>query len=91
MAHLVETMAYAGEVPWHGLGTKVPADLTPEQMLQAAGLDWEVNKVDLTYGDGLVVPGKKGLVRTSDGAYLDTIGDVGLNHLAGGVPMNVSF
>jgi len=75
MAHMVETMAYAGEVPWHGLGTKVPADLTPEQMLQAAGLDWEVNKVDLTYGDGLVVPGKKGLVRSSDGAYLDTIGD----------------
>ena len=75
MAHMIETMAYAGEVPWHGLGTKVPADLTPEQMLQAAGLDWEVNKVDLTYGDGLVVPGKKGLVRSSDGAYLDTIGD----------------
>ena len=75
MSHQVETMAYAGEVPWHGLGTKVPADLTPEQMLQAAGLDWEVNKVDLTYGDGLVVPGKKGLVRSSDGAYLDTIGD----------------
>jgi phage/plasmid-like protein (TIGR03299 family) len=75
MAHMVETMAYAGEVPWHGLGTKVPADLTPEQMLQAAGLDWEVNKVDLTYGDGLIVPGKKGLVRSSDGAYLDTIGD----------------
>jgi len=75
MSHQVETMAYAGEVPWHGLGTKVPADLTPEQMLQAAGLDWEVNKVDLTYGDGLIVPGKKGLVRSSDGAYLDTIGD----------------
>ena len=75
MSHMVETMAYAGEVPWHGLGTKVPSDLTPEQMLQAAGLDWEVNKVDLTYGDGLVVPGKKGLVRSSDGAYLDTIGD----------------
>ena len=75
MSHQVETMAYAGEVPWHGLGTKVPADLTPEQMLQAAGLDWEVNKVDLTYGDGLIVPGKKGLVRSSDGTYLDTIGD----------------
>lgn len=75
MAHMVETMAYAGEVPWHGLGTKVPADLTPEQMLEAAGLDWTVEKVDLTYGDGIIVPGKKGLVRSSDGAYLDTIGD----------------
>jgi len=75
MAHMVETMAYAGEVPWHGLGTKVPADLTPEQMLEAAGLDWEVEKVDLTYGDNQIVPGKKGLVRSSDGKDLDTIGD----------------
>ena len=39
MAHNVETMAYAGEVPWHGLGKRVPADLTSDQMLQAAGLD----------------------------------------------------
>ena len=31
MAHNVETMAYAGEVPWHGLGTKVIDDLTPEK------------------------------------------------------------
>ena len=80
MAHMVETMAYAGEVPWHGLGTKVPADLTPEQMLQAADLDWTVEKVDLTYQyrkipATQVVPGRKGLVRSKDGAYLDTVGD----------------
>ena len=79
MAHMVETMAYAGELPWHGLGTKVPADLTPEQMLEAAELDWTVDKVDLTYIDGRfgnqIVPGKKGLVRSKDGAYLDTVGD----------------
>ena len=42
MAHMVETMAYAGEVPWHGLGTKDPADLTPEQFMVKAGLDWTV-------------------------------------------------
>ena len=41
MAHQIETvngkvqMAYAGETPWHGLGTKVLSDLTPEQMLEA--------------------------------------------------------
>jgi len=45
MAHLVETMAYAGEVPWHGLGKSVPADLSPAQMLKAAELDWTVSKV----------------------------------------------
>ena len=45
MAHLVETMAYAGEVPWHGLGTPVSNDLTPGQMMDKAGLDWSVTKV----------------------------------------------
>lgn len=44
MAHMIETMAYAGEVPWHGLGKQVPHDLSPEQMLKAAGLDWTVSK-----------------------------------------------
>ena len=55
MAHEIEIvngvaqMAYAGQKPWHGLGTEVPADLTPVQMLEVAGLDWEVTKVPL-YG-----------------------------------------
>jgi len=43
MAHEVETMAYAGEVPWHGLGNKVTSDMTPNQMLVEAGLDWTVS------------------------------------------------
>ena len=36
MAHMVETMAYAGEVPWHGLGVPVSNDLSPEQMMVKA-------------------------------------------------------
>ena len=38
-------MAYAGDVPWHGLGTKVPNDLTPAQMLEVAGLNWTEKKL----------------------------------------------
>ena len=38
MAHMVETMAYAGEVPWHKLGVPVSNDLTPVQMMDKAGL-----------------------------------------------------
>ena len=74
MAHMVETMAYAGELPWHGLGTKVVADLTPEQMMQKAGVDWTVEKQDLVTAGGSTVKSKQALVRSSDGAVLDVVG-----------------
>ena len=45
MVAAVESMAYAGEVPWHGLGTKVSDDLSPNQIMVKAGLDWQVDKV----------------------------------------------
>lgn len=38
----VQSIAYYGEVPWHGLGKQVPRGITAEQMIQAAGLDWTV-------------------------------------------------
>ena len=71
---MVETMAYAGELPWHGLGTKVLADLTPEQMMQKAGVDWTVEKQDLVTAGGSTVKSKQALVRSSDGAVLDVVG-----------------
>ena len=81
MAHEIEMigdkaqMAYAGETPWHGLGTKVPADLTPDQMLDAAGLNWEVRKVPAfaTIGDKKVNVGHSALVRNSDDKILDVV------------------
>jgi len=75
MAHMIETMAYAGELPWHGLGVKVDDNLTPKEMLDAAELNWEVEKQDLVTAGGIQVPGKKGLVRTSDNTLLDIVGD----------------
>lgn len=77
MAHMVETMAYAGEVPWHGLGTRVPADLHPTQMLQKAGLDWTVRKIP-AYADVAgqrVAVGRSALVRDSDDSILDVVSD----------------
>jgi len=44
MAHNIETMAWANDEPWHGLGVKVEDSLTPLQMLEAAELDWTVSK-----------------------------------------------
>jgi len=49
MTAAVETMAYAGQVPWHGLGVEVSNDLTVYEMLQAAGLNWTVSKVPTFY------------------------------------------
>jgi len=83
MAHNIEMvdgkaqMAYAGDVPWHGLGTRVPADLTPEQMLDAAGLNWEVNKVPAfakVAGKNVNV-GWSALVRSSDEKIIDVVSE----------------
>lgn len=77
MAHQVETMAYAGEVPWHGLGKQVLPDLSPEQMLYEAGLDWSVEKVPAfaeVNGEKVAV-GKSALIRSSDSKVLDVVGD----------------
>lgn len=77
MAHLVETMAYAGEVPWHGLGVRVLPDLTPDQMMEAAGVNWTVRKVPAFANvDGVnVAVGRSALVRDTDGSVLDVVGD----------------
>lgn len=40
----VQTMAYVGKEPWHGLGTRVRQDVHADAMIVAAGLDWEVVK-----------------------------------------------
>lgn len=81
MAHMIEMidgkaqMAYAGAVPWHGLGTQVPADLTPDQMLEAAGLNWDVYKVPAfaTVGGQQVDVNRSALVRTADDKVLDVV------------------
>ena len=74
MAHEVETMAYAGELPWHGLGTEVSNDLTPIQMMQKAGVDWEVEQQKIVTESGLEINDKVALVRTSDNTLLDVTG-----------------
>lgn len=76
MSHEVETMAYAGQVPWHGLGVAVSNDLAPRQMMEKAGLDWSVEKIP-TYarvGDQEIPTGVEALVRSSDNKVLTQVG-----------------
>ena len=76
MSHMVETMAYAGEVPWHGLGEKVSNDLTPKQMMKKAQVDWEVLEVEsfIEFNGKKTPTGDKSLVRSTDGKVLTNTG-----------------
>ena len=49
MSHNVDSMAYVGEKPWHGLGSQVSEELMPLEMLKAAKLDWNVEKKSVFY------------------------------------------
>lgn len=81
MAHAIEMidgkaqMAYAGEVPWHGLGVRVPSDLTPEQILEAAGLNWDVSMAPAfaKIAGANVDIGHSALVRSTDNRVLDVV------------------
>ena len=77
MAHEVETMAWAGETPWHGLGVEVHNDLTPDQMLVKAGLDWTVDKIPsfININGEQIETGQQALVRSSDNSILSMVSD----------------
>lgn len=50
--HLVETMAYAGERPWHGLGNKLAPQQPIEVWKQQAGMDWQIEESEVRYISG---------------------------------------
>ena len=76
MSHEIETMAYAGEVPWHGLGVPVSNEMTPAEMMTAAGLDWEVSLTANHYPPDHAthpsepVPNSHFIERSNDGSIL---------------------
>lgn len=80
MSSKVEKMAYAGQVPWHGLGHAVSSKLSAEQMRKAAGQDYTVSKRPVQFTDShgklVTVPGEYLLVRDSDDKVLSSMGSV---------------
>jgi hypothetical protein len=42
MGHNINTIAYHGAPPWHGLGVQVKHRPTAGQMIATAALDWQV-------------------------------------------------
>jgi len=77
MTDNVETMAWTGEVPWHGLGHRVAGNLTPAEMMVASGTDWEVMKVPVfaKFRKQIIdIPKNEALIRVTDGKVLDMVG-----------------
>ncbi len=50
--HLVETMAYAGETPWHRVGNKLAANQPIEVWKRQAGMDWKIEASEVRYITG---------------------------------------
>ena len=50
--HLVETMAYAGEKPWHGLGNKLTTLQPIDVWKRQAGMDWMIEESEVRYITG---------------------------------------
>ncbi len=83
MAHEVETMAYRGETPWHGLGNPLSDDGVKDwrKACVEAGLDWAVALAPLEVGPsdapassiGQIVD-HRAAIRCSDGAILGVVG-----------------
>jgi phage/plasmid-like protein (TIGR03299 family) len=49
MAHLIEQMAYFGETPWHGLGSRLTEKQPLEVWQREAGMDWQIQESPVHY------------------------------------------
>ena len=55
--HLVQSMAYVGEQPWHGLGHHLTPNQPLEVWAQQAGMNWAIETADVQYISGHPFPG----------------------------------
>jgi phage/plasmid-like protein (TIGR03299 family) len=68
-------MAYFGETPWHGLGTRLNKPVNAEQAIEAAGLNYRVELEDLTTSRGISIPSRKAVVRLDTDEVLGVVSD----------------
>ncbi|GCB02627.1 DUF932 domain-containing protein [Ralstonia sp. SET104] len=50
--HLVQTMAYVGQKPWHGLGNELARHQPIEVWMQRAGMDWQIEETPVCFVTG---------------------------------------
>ena len=66
MAHLVSSMAYTGQAPWHELGNYLPAQQPIEVWAKAAGMDWQIESSPVQFGAAMDEHGKQDLILPFD-------------------------
>ncbi|VVE71650.1 phage/plasmid-like protein [Pandoraea captiosa] len=50
--HLVQSIAYVGAEPWHGLGNRLAQNQPLEVWAQQAGMDWKIEEAEVRFADG---------------------------------------
>ena len=81
MAHLLEQMAYIGDVPWHGLGNQLSAKEPIEVWAQQSGMDWTICESPVSFmtkdadshGTIVTFPENKVLFRSDTKAPLSVV------------------
>jgi phage/plasmid-like protein (TIGR03299 family) len=76
MSHEIETMAFFGRTPWHGLGTALAEEdqYDWQRTCAQAGLDWQVELAPLVTADTQAKVTHRAVRRTSDGRVLGVVG-----------------
>lgn len=49
MAHLIDSMAYVGDTPWHGLGNRLTEKQSIDVWAHEAGMDWKINETPVRF------------------------------------------
>ena len=75
MSANVEIMFYVREKPWHGLGTEVQEAPSSADALVYAGLDWEVMQENVYTESGILVPGYRVNLRSTDNTALGIVSE----------------
>ncbi|MBB5864987.1 DUF932 domain-containing protein [Xanthomonas sp. 3058] len=50
--HLIETMAYAGDIPWQGVGNRLAPRQPIDVWKRQAGMDWKIEEAEVRYVAG---------------------------------------
>lgn len=80
MSHMLETMAFVGQQPWHHLGNRLTPMQSIEVWAKQAGMNWQIRETPVCFTaesvDGvLIYPDQKVLYRSDNKAPLSVVSE----------------